>query len=219
MAGIFKEHHNFWTSERCHSLYLGILLLALAFVVQISAGNYSARSAARAPFVGDLFLDNLPVVNFGRAIIEGMIFFWAFILFLLCLRPRYLLFGIKAIALFAIFRAFFISLTHIGIYPEQITLGGGGPVAGLYGLFTFQGNFFFSGHTGLPFLFALIFWRERLARRAFLVVSLFFGASVLLAHVHYSIDVFAAPFITYGIYRIAARLFPKDYELTLSSRA
>jgi membrane-associated phospholipid phosphatase len=37
---------------------------------------------------------------------------------------------------------------------------------------------------------------------------MFFGASVLLAHVHYSIDVFAAPFIVYGVFVIAAKVFP-----------
>jgi hypothetical protein len=39
---------------------------------------------------------------------------------------------------------------------------------------------------------------------------------VLLAHVHYSIDVFAAPFIVYGMYVITAKLFPRDYALFAS---
>lgn len=191
----------------------------LALAVQIGAGRYSAQNSTGAPFVGDLFLDNLPVVNLDIIIVEGVIAFWAITWTLLVLRPRNLLFGIKAIALFTVFRAFFISLTHIGIYPERAIIGDGwGPVAGLYGLFTFQGNFFFSGHTGLPILLSLIFRRDVFWKRFFLAVAFLFGASVLLAHVHYSIDVFAAPFITYGIFRIGMRLFPKDYELTLSTQ-
>lgn len=212
-SGLLHAHHGFWNKERKGSLYLGILLLVLSLVVQIGAGRYSARSAASANFAGDLFLDNLPVVNLDFVIVEGALLFWIVAMVLLVLRPRYLLFGLKAIALFVIFRAFFISLTHIGIYPEQIVFDDGDISFGLYKLFTFQGNFFFSGHTGLPFLMALVFWQVKVVRRVFLATALFFAASVLFAHVHYSIDVFAAPFITYGIFKITAKLFPQDYGL------
>jgi membrane-associated phospholipid phosphatase len=59
----------------------------------------------------------------------------------------------------------------------------------------------------------LIFWDNRFLRWLFLGLSIFFGASVLLAHVHYSIDVFAAPFIVYGMFVITKNLFPHDYAM------
>jgi len=65
----------------------------------------------------------------------------------------------------------------------------------------------------LPFLLALIFWDEKYLRYFFIVSSIFFGAIVLLGHYHYSIDVAAAFFITYTIYHIAKKLFPRDFEL------
>lgn len=210
MQNLTREHRGFWNQQKKRSLYLGILLLMLSLAVQIGAGRYSARIAASANFAGDLFLDNLPVINLDIIIVFGALVFWSAIFILLALRPRYLLFGLKAIALFIIFRAFFISLTHLGIYPRQITIDGGDAGYRLYKLFTFQGNFFFSGHTGFPFLMALVFWREKLLRRVFLFATFFFGASVLLAHAHYSIDVFAAPFITYGIFKITEKLFVRD---------
>ena len=132
--------------------------------------------------------------------------------FVFATHPRKTLLGVKALALFIIIRAFFIDLTHIGAYPtNNFDVTGIG--SGLYSAVSFNGNFFFSGHAGLPFLMALIFWRERYWRYFFLCVSVFFGASVLLAHTHYSIDVFAAPFITYSIFRLTARLFPRDYAV------
>jgi hypothetical protein len=37
-----------------------------------------------------------------------------------------------------------------------------------------------------------------------------FGLSVLIAHIHYSIDVFAAPFMAYSIFSLARYFFKKD---------
>ncbi|MCL5009147.1 MAG: hypothetical protein M1400_02270, partial [Patescibacteria group bacterium] len=54
---------------------------------------------------------------------------------------------------------------------------------------------------------------DRLLRYVFLAASVVFGAAVLLGHLHYSIDVFSAFFITYGIYRIAVKIFPADSKL------
>ena len=219
MKGLFREHRGFWSKENKKSLYLAVLLLALSLIIQVRAGHYSSRTATSANFVGDLFLDNLPVVNLDFIIVQGAILFWIISIFLLAIRPRYLLFGLKAVALFIIFRAFFISLTHIGIYPRQAVLDTDDIGYGLFRLLTFQGNYFFSGHTGFPLLMALIFWDQKIWRRLFLLMTFLFAASALLAHVHYSIDVFAAPFITYGIFKIAAGMFHRDYVLMRSLTA
>lgn len=126
----------------------------------------------------------------------------------LCLRFRKTApFLIKTVALFIIIRAMFVSLTHIGPYPLKLTLE-----SGMLNFITQGNDLFFSGHTGLPFLIALIFWDHLYLRILFLVSSVIFGAIVLLSHLHYSIDVFAAFFITYTIYHIALKFFHKDYD-------
>jgi len=217
MKDLFAEHRGgFWTTGRKRSLYLGFLLIALALVVQVNAGQYSARHAAVAPAVSDLFLDNLPVVNMDFLIVFGAIAVWVLSCWLLAVHPKYLLFGLKAIGLYIIFRAFFISLTHVGIYPNAASPDAGDFGFWFYRLTTYNGNFFFSGHTGFPFLMALIFWDRTFWRRFFLIATAAFGAAVLLAHVHYSIDVFAAPFIVYGVFVIGSKLFPRDYATMTS---
>ena len=59
---------------------------------------------------------------------------------------------------------------------------------------------------------ALIFWREKLWRFLYLAASAIFGIAVLLAHVHYSIDVLAAPFMTYSIFKLTEYMFKEDYD-------
>jgi len=194
-------------------MWLGVLLLALSVIVQIVLGRFSSRVAVAAPGVRDIFLDNLPLINLDSIIVGGAIVLWVFAWVLLIVNPRHLIFATKAIALYIVSRAFFFSLTHVGPYPSHYSPSAHNSGYSLYHLVTFQGNFFYSGHTAFPFLLALIFWDNKYLRYLFLFLTVFFGASVLLAHVHYSIDVFAAPFIVYGMFIITTKFFPHDYAL------
>ncbi len=201
--------------EWLRSFINGLLLLVAAFICEhfaiVYAFSYSTRPTSN--HVGDLLLDNLPVVDLNFIIVEGALFAILIgVAYIVIFEPRSFLFFLKALALFIAIRALFMSLTHIGIYPGQV-----GPGIGffddIYVFFNLQTGFFFSGHTGLPFLMALIFWKKPLVRNIFLLLSLTFAVAMLLAHVHYSIDVLAAPFMAYGIFKIAQYLFPRDYEL------
>lgn len=210
---------DLFASDRIYSLAGAFGLLILAYVAEHFANVYELEYSARSTSVsvGDLLLDNLPVVNLNFIIIEGallsIVLGTAFIIFR---RPRHILFSMKALAICIMARALFISLTHVGIYPGNISPGVG-IFDAIYLYLNFQTGFFFSGHTALPVLMALIFWREPPVRAVFLGLAFVFGIAVLLAHIHYSIDVFAAPFIAYGMFKIARRLFPRDYEFIESA--
>jgi len=45
------------------------------------------------------------------------------------------------------------------------------------------------------------------------MLAIFFGVVVLLGHIHYSIDVFSAFFITYSIFHMAKYLFKNEFKL------
>ena len=216
MLALLKEHKGFWTPARKRSMYFGVFLLILSVIIQIVLGRFSSRVALDAPSVRDIVLDNLRLINLSPVIVGGAIVLWVSASVLLIVKPRYLIFSTKALALYIISRAFFFSLTHIGPYPLQYAPSVNNDGYSFYHLITFSGNFFYSGHTAFPFLLALIFWDNKYLRYLFLFLTVFFGASVLLAHVHYSIDVFAAPFIVYGMYVITTKLFPRDYALFTS---
>jgi len=199
-----------------NSLIISLILLGISFVAYHYAAVYAFVFLARPTTtnVGDLLLDNLPVVDLNFIIIEvALLAIVVGVLYVVFWRPRYILFSVKALAIFNTIRALFISLTHMGIYPGSIEPGAG-IFDGIYTYFNFQTGFFFSAHTGLPFLFALVFWKEPPIRNIFLALSFVFAVAVLLAHVHYSIDVLAAPFMAYGIFEIVKYFFPHDYGLT-----
>lgn len=206
-------YKDFFTKARVRSLCVALILFGLALAFQFYASAYSNRVSST--FVPDLILDILPVINLNSIIVEGALTAIAGSIILLLVKPKYLIFTLKAAALFIATRAVFISLTHLGIYPGSIS-----PDRGFFNrVYTgldLEAGFFFSGHTGLPFLMALIFWREKFWRYSYLIISAVFGVAVLFAHVHYSIDVLAAPYITYSIFVMAKYFFASDYKLTTS---
>lgn len=206
----YFNYRGFFTKEHIRSLIVALVLMALAVVFQFYASAYVQRVQSNS--VSDFFLYYLPVVNLNWLIVEGALGAIAISVILILAKPQYLLFTLKAGALFIATRAIFIAATHIGIYPGQVNPDNGF-FDRIYTGLGLEGGFFFSGHTGLPLLMSLVFWDEKFWRYAYMILAILFGIAVLFAHVHYTIDVLAAPYMTYGTFKIAQFLFPADYEL------
>lgn len=201
-----KCKHYFSHKEFLFSALTAVILLLLSFVVNWYAGTYATEKASNA--VTDIVLSNTRVFDVDGIYIYGPIIFWLFIGFL-CLRDLHRLpFTFKTIALFVVIRSIFISLTHLGPFPSQVPVD-----SSIISWFSFGGDLFFSGHTGLAFLMALVFWENIALRMLFVATAALFGVVVLLAHLHYSIDVLSAFFITYTIFHMAVTIFKKDHVL------
>ncbi|MGA9118951.1 MAG: alpha/beta hydrolase-fold protein [Bacteroidota bacterium] len=77
-------------------------------------------------------------------------------------------------------------------------------------------DLFFSGHTST--LFLLFLTAQKWPMKAlFLACTVIVGGAVILQHVHYTIDVLAAPFVSYGAFRIVQRMHHRS-PLRLISR-
>lgn len=212
MSTLYFKYKKLWTKERGISVLWAIILAVVAVVAQKMADIYV--DGLHGAYVGDLILDHIPTINVDDFIVILALFLTFAGLLLVILKPKYIFFTLKTLALFIIIRSFFISLTHLGISPHQIIFDTHDIGYALYNfLYNTKGDFFFSAHTGIPALMALIFWNEKKIRIFFIIASCVMGASVLFAHIHYSIDVFAAPFMAYGIFALAKKFFKRDYKL------
>ncbi len=185
-----------------------LVLLAFALWINYQAAEYAFQQASNP--VTDLILSNTRVYDVDLVFVFGSVAFWTGVIIMLLTDLRLVPFTLKSISLFIVIRAFFISLTHIAPFPERLP-----PPSTNFILnkLTFGSDLFFSGHTGLPFLLALIYWNNKTLRHIFLAGSATFGASAILGHYHYSIDVFAAYFITYAIFRLAEKWFASDQRI------
>ncbi len=70
-------------------------------------------------------------------------------------------------------------------------------------------DLFFSGHTSTLFLLFLVS-EQRALKYIFLLATILVAICVVLQHVHYTIDVFAAPFFAYASYKIANRIIKRN---------
>jgi hypothetical protein len=125
-------------------------------------------------------------------------------------KPNKLLISFQAYGLMLIFRTIAMYLTPFEA-PEKIIL-----LDDPFVQFFAKGDIltkdlFFSGHTGTLFLLFLLAENKTL-KTIFLILTLMVGTAVLLQHVHYSIDVFVAPFVAYGSYKIIKKLHARLSE-------
>ncbi len=66
-------------------------------------------------------------------------------------------------------------------------------------------DLFFSGHVATVFLFALLIHHQKV-RWVFMGIGAGLGAMLVLQHVHYSIDVLAAPFFSFAALKFTERI-------------
>ncbi len=199
----FRDSINLWLDRE----FLLIALLSFGFLYLASlinsmAGLLATQNASN--YVNDIVLSNVARVD--TSFIHGEVtrIIRDLTLVLIFLFPRYLPFAFKTMAVLTIVRSVFINMTNIGIYPDAIPINS---------LATFGGDLFFSGHVATTYLMALIFWDKEVLRYFFLSTTVFFGVSALLGHYHYTIDVFAAPFIAYGVFVACKKFFKEDFNL------
>ncbi len=191
------------------SFLVSVGMLTASLFINFYAGTYATVHESNA--VTDLILTNIRVYDVDGLFVYGGVVMVLLIVAICLYNPRKSPFVLKSIALFVIIRSVFITLTHIGPFPGGTVLDTSHALT-IFEKFSFGGDLFFSGHTGLPFLIALLFWETKYIRYLFLGGSFFFAIVVLLGHLHYSIDVLAAFFITYTIAHLASLFFPEDFK-------
>ena len=131
------------------------------------------------------------------------------ILFLFNVRkePNKLMTALQAYGLMIIFRT--IAMYLVPLEPPDTLLLLNDPFVQLFGKGEIlTKDLFFSGHTGTLFLLFLL--AENKTYKIILLIStITVGLAVLLQHVHYSIDVFIAPFVAYGAFRVETNMHRK----------
>ena len=185
-------------STHKYKLLMSLIFLSAAVAIYAISGDFVSDHNWSA--VSDVILNNIGPYNLS------FIFVWllvlvvvVFIAYPLIYQTDKLPYAITILSFFLVIRSVFMLFTHLGAPIDAIKVN----APSLLQFLTFTNDLFFSGHTGLPFLGYLIFRKDNKWIKTFMFISsIIMAITVLLMHIHYSIDVLAAFFITYGIYKI-----------------
>ncbi|MCX7797135.1 MAG: sphingomyelin synthase family protein [Melioribacter sp.] len=127
-----------------------------------------------------------------------------FILIYLTYNPVNFLIALQSYSIVALLRLITIFLlplnapsTIIPLKDPFVEFFGGGK--------TLLNDLFFSGHTATMFIFFLVV-KSKSLKIIFMLATIFVGICVIIQHVHYTIDVLAAPFFVYTSYRVVVVL-------------
>jgi hypothetical protein len=214
MEAFLYRHTHFWKDKTImlHTL-LSVVLLCISLYLIYYARIYTSDYLDNV--VPDLLLDHIPIVSVGYIFFQGAFMFLLALIGILVWDPKYIPFTLETTALFFFARSFFMVMTHLSAPATEYYKYVEHEHHVRNVLFTISsGNdLFFSGHAGFPFLLALVFWQQKHLRLLFLLCSLIGSVAVIVGHLHYSIDVFSAYFIAFGIFEMSKFFFKKEYSL------
>jgi hypothetical protein len=190
-------------------IFLSILFLIIALILTALSGDYVDE--ARSVSVPDLILSHIPAVDLSFLFVYGIIIVViVFLAYPLVHKPKKLHYAIGMLSLFLCIRSAFLVLTHLKVPTGAIPIS----APAFLHFLTYSNDLFFSGHAGIPFLGFLVFENKKI-KYFMLISSIILAITALFMHVHYSIDIASAYFITYGIYKIGDKIFrdkkPKDF--------
>jgi hypothetical protein len=115
-------------------------------------------------------------------------------------NPRQLLFALQLYTLMAFVRI--IAMFLLPLEPPEKMILLKDPFVEFFGSGqTLTKDLFFSGHTATLFILFLVS-KNKIIKTLFMISTILVAIFVLLQHVHYAIDVFAAVFFTYACYKL-----------------
>lgn len=189
-----------------------IVLLLISFAFTVVCLSFTAKFICAVEYRPGFAFDDPILSLFKPKDVTWLIFSIlyssvVFCFFYLLRTPKLLTLGFLGYGLL-------ISLRIAGMYllplhPPKTTIPLHDPLIEYFGTtVTLTKDLFFSGHSSLMFyLFFLV--PSRHLKIPFLVGALIVSGGVLLQHVHYSVDVFVAPFMAYSSYATARWLLSK----------
>ncbi len=196
---------NFLTEKRNKAELITTVLL-LAVILTFLANFLNFIEARKGVVLSDPILNLFDPINLTWlifaliyiSIIAAVINLWN--------NPKKLLFAIQLYILMVVVRIAAMYLLPLEPPATMIVLKD--PFVEFFGTGqTLTKDLFFSGHTATLFILFLVS-EKKIIKAVFMISTILVAIAVLLQHVHYTIDVFAAVFFTYTCYRILKKIKP-----------
>lgn len=197
-AFLQEEDWKYCIKEKRFLWEFAISLVVLIVAASVFAEFLAFAEGREGVFFADPILSLFDPVDFSLItfiLTYGSI---AAIVLLNVMRPRTLVQMLQLYTLLLVARTITIYLWPLYAPEDIIILADPFLDTFIYQVHNIR-DLFFSGHTATVFIFALTLKRKAL-KAVFIAISLVIGLLLILQHVHYSVDVFAAPLFAYLIF-------------------
>ena len=193
-----------WNSKKFRTrIFAGLILLFITLAT--FPFFFQAIDERNGPVLNDWLLNSLPPYNVSVAI---FIIMWGSTVFIFTRafqNPDIFVVYLWAYIILSITRL--LSITLVPLDPPRGLVELKDPISNtFYGMRVVTKDLFFSGHTSTLFLNFLCL-KKRNDKIIMLTTTISVACLLLIQHVHYTIDVLAAPIFTYLIYRFAKKFF------------
>jgi membrane-associated phospholipid phosphatase len=177
-----------------------ITILFAVFIISVFPVFLHFIEEREAALLFDPFLNLFNPVDLTW-VTFGLIYFSVIVaVFSLINKPASLFFALQSYGVMLLFRMLVMYLTPLDAPEKLIPLHD--PFVQMFGTGDIlTKDLFFSGHTATMFLLFLVVKNHKL-KTIFLITTILVGLAVLLQHVHYTVDVIAAPVFAYSSYKI-----------------
>ncbi|HCY75350.1 MAG TPA: hypothetical protein DHV28_05475 [Ignavibacteriales bacterium] len=182
-----------------------IVTVVLLIIVLTSLANFLKFVEARSGVV----LPDPILTLFNPIDLTWLIFILIYLSLIVAIamlskNPEQLLFAVQLYTLMVAVRIIAMYLLPLDPPATMIILND--PFVEFFGTGqTLTKDLFFSGHTATLFILFLVS-EKKVFKSLFLISTIAVAIAVLLQHVHYTIDVFAAVFFTYACYKIVLKV-------------
>lgn len=194
-----KQTWKIFLSDNKRKTELFVTLPFFALIIYSFATFLTYIEAREGIAFSDPLLKSFPPIDLTWVIFALLYIGLSISVIFLLKNPSLLVFTLQAFGLMVIFRI--IAMYLAPFHPPVDTISLKDPFVEYFGTgITLTKDLFFSGHTATLFLLYLVSENKSL-RYVLFSSTILVGISVLLQHVHYSIDVFAAPLFAYTAYR------------------
>ena len=196
-----------WTEEWKLSAFrkrLAAILVTLLLVVVINPFFFSHIQQRNGIELNDWLLNFIPKYDVS---IPVFCILWSVVVLALLRavqEPRFLIMFGWTYLLLVVSRIISISLVPLNLPKGLINLHD--PITNIfYGNQLITKDLFYSGHTATMFLIFLCL-KNKYDKAYALVATIAIAVLLLVQHVHYTIDVVAAPFFTYLLYMLSKKI-------------
>lgn len=191
-----------------YKFFVGIFIL---IIILISFPFFFNHIENRNGYqINDWLLLQLPSINLSYPIFTLIWFCAALTITQIVKQPKFFLLFLWGFIFLSLSRM--LTISCVAFNPPNNLLPLVDPISNaFYGGKFITKDLFYSGHTATLFLMYLCL-RKKWHKTTALIATISVGVMVLVQHVHYTIDVIAAPFFTYLVYLGAAKFVGKQKE-------